>query len=60
MGACAIFWIKYSIPFQRFTVVQEKFLQKTKAENKLAVLPRKTEYKDRNYYEKFNVKQWHD
>jgi hypothetical protein len=41
MGACVIFSIKYSILLQKFTVLQEKFLQKTKAENELVGLPKK-------------------
>ena len=41
MGACAICWIKYSILFQKFTVFQEKSLQKTKAENEFVGLPKK-------------------
>jgi hypothetical protein len=41
MGARAICWIKYSIPFQKFTVFQEKFLQKAKAENEFVGLPKK-------------------
>jgi hypothetical protein len=51
------------VPFRKFTVLQEKFLQKTKAENELFGLPKKRsmtiEITVRNTMSSSDLIKWH-